>query len=78
MTKEFIDYYSKNILAESTLKKGVLDFILKSLGRLLFVLALREIVVNRVDGRINNIGFKCEDKIFNISKIISELSSNIS
>ena len=27
MTKEFIDYYSKNILAESTLKKGVLDFL---------------------------------------------------
>ena len=27
MTKEFIDYYSKNILADSTLKKGVLDFL---------------------------------------------------
>ena len=27
MTKEFIDYYSKNILTESTLKKGVLDFL---------------------------------------------------
>ena len=27
MTKEFIDYYSKNILAGSTLKKGVLDFL---------------------------------------------------
>ena len=27
MTKEFIDYYSKNILAESTLKKGILDFL---------------------------------------------------
>ena len=27
MTKEFIDYYSKNILAESTLKKGVLNFL---------------------------------------------------
>jgi len=27
MTKEFIDYYSKNIVAESTLKKGVLDFL---------------------------------------------------
>jgi len=27
MTKEFIDFYSKNILAESTLKKGVLDFL---------------------------------------------------
>ena len=27
MTKEFIDYYSKNIVAESTLKNGVLDFL---------------------------------------------------
>ena len=27
MTKDFIDYYSKNIVAESTLKKGVLDFL---------------------------------------------------
>ena len=27
MTKEFIDYYSKNIVAESTLKKGVLNFL---------------------------------------------------
>ncbi len=27
MTKEFIDYYSKNILGESTLKKGVLNFL---------------------------------------------------
>jgi len=27
MTKEFIDYYSKNIVAESTLKTGVLDFL---------------------------------------------------
>ena len=27
MTKEFIDYYSKNILAESTLKEGVLKFL---------------------------------------------------
>ena len=27
MTKEFIDYYSKNILKESTLKNGVLDFL---------------------------------------------------
>ena len=27
MTKDFIDYYSKNILAESTLKKGALDFL---------------------------------------------------
>ena len=27
MTKEFIDYYSKNIVKESTLKKGVLDFL---------------------------------------------------
>ena len=27
MTKEFIDYYSKNIVAESTLKEGVLDFL---------------------------------------------------
>ena len=27
MTKEFIDYYSRNILKESTLKKGVLDFL---------------------------------------------------
>jgi phosphoglycolate phosphatase len=27
MTKEFIDYYSKNILTESTLKKGVLNFL---------------------------------------------------
>ena len=27
MTKEFIDYYSKNIVAESTLKKGVIDFL---------------------------------------------------
>jgi len=27
MTKEFIDYYSKNIVAESTLKKGVLGFL---------------------------------------------------
>ena len=27
MTKEFINFYSKNILAESTLKKGVLDFL---------------------------------------------------
>ena len=27
MTKEFIDYYSKNIVKESTLKKGALDFL---------------------------------------------------
>ncbi len=27
MTKEFIDYYSKNIIAESTLKEGVLNFL---------------------------------------------------
>jgi len=27
MTKDFIDYYSKNILAESTLKEGVLKFL---------------------------------------------------
>jgi len=27
MTKEFIDYYSKNILAESTLRKGILEFL---------------------------------------------------
>jgi len=27
MTKEFIDYYSKNIVAESTLKKGAIDFL---------------------------------------------------
>tara|TARA_B100001123_G_C15136753_1_gene957733 strand:+ start:22 stop:711 length:690 start_codon:yes stop_codon:yes gene_type:complete len=27
MTKEFIEYYSKNIVKESTLKKGVLDFL---------------------------------------------------
>jgi len=27
MTKEFIDYYSKNIAAESTLKEGVLNFL---------------------------------------------------
>ena len=27
MTKEFIDYYSKNIVGESTLKTGVLDFL---------------------------------------------------
>jgi len=27
MTKEFIDFYSKNIYRESTLKKGVLDFL---------------------------------------------------
>jgi len=27
MTKEFIDYYSKNILKESTLKKGLLNFL---------------------------------------------------
>jgi len=27
MTKEFIDFYSKNIVKESTLKKGVLDFL---------------------------------------------------
>ena len=27
MTKEFIDYYSKNIVKESTLKKGVLHFL---------------------------------------------------
>ena len=27
MTREFIDYYSKNIVAESTLKKGVVDFL---------------------------------------------------
>ena len=27
MTKDFIDFYSKNIVAESTLKKGVLDFL---------------------------------------------------
>ena len=27
MTKEFIDYYSKNIVTESTLKKGVLNFL---------------------------------------------------
>ena len=26
MTKEFIDYYSKNIVKESTLKNGVLIF----------------------------------------------------
>jgi phosphoglycolate phosphatase len=28
MTKEFIDYYSKNIVAGSTLKKGVLNFLI--------------------------------------------------
>ena len=27
MTKEFVDYYSKNIARESTLKKGLLDFL---------------------------------------------------
>ena len=27
MTAEFVDYYSKNIIKESTLKKGVLDFL---------------------------------------------------
>ncbi len=27
MTKEFIDYYSKNIASESTLKEGVVDFL---------------------------------------------------
>ena len=27
MTKEFVDFYSKNIVKESTLKKGVLDFL---------------------------------------------------
>ena len=27
MTKEFVDYYSKNIVRESTLKKGLLDFL---------------------------------------------------
>ena len=27
MTKEFIDYYSKNIVKESTLKKGVINFL---------------------------------------------------
>ena len=27
MTKEFIDFYSRNIVKESTLKKGVLDFL---------------------------------------------------
>ena len=27
MTKEFVDYYSKNILKESTLKNGLLDFL---------------------------------------------------
>ena len=27
MTKEFIDFYSKNIVKESTLKNGVLDFL---------------------------------------------------
>ena len=27
MSKEFIDYYSKNIVKESTLKNGVLDFL---------------------------------------------------
>jgi len=27
MTKEFVDYYSKNIIAESTLKEGVLNFL---------------------------------------------------
>ena len=27
MTKEFVDYYSKNILKESTLKNGTLDFL---------------------------------------------------
>ena len=27
MTKEFVDYYSKNIIKESTLKKGVLNFL---------------------------------------------------
>ena len=27
MTKEFVDYYSKNILKESTLKEGVLNFL---------------------------------------------------
>ena len=27
MTKEFIDYYSKNIASESTLKEGVIDFL---------------------------------------------------
>ena len=28
MTKEFIDFYSKNIFKESTLKNGVLDFLI--------------------------------------------------
>ena len=28
MTKEFVDYYTKNIVKESTLKKGVLDFLM--------------------------------------------------
>ena len=28
MTKEFVDFYSKNIVKESTLKNGVLDFLL--------------------------------------------------
>ena len=27
MTKEFIDFYSKNIVKESTLKNGLLDFL---------------------------------------------------
>ena len=27
MTKEFVDFYSKNIAKESTLKNGVLDFL---------------------------------------------------
>ena len=27
MTKEFVDYYSKNIVKESTLKKGLIDFL---------------------------------------------------
>ena len=27
MTKEFVDFYSKNILKESTLKNGVIDFL---------------------------------------------------
>ena len=27
MTKEFVDFYSKNIVKESTLKNGVLDFL---------------------------------------------------
>jgi len=27
MTKEFVDYYSKNIVKESTLKNGILDFL---------------------------------------------------